>query len=186
LVLNLGCGEDIKKECVNVDVTGYKGVDEVVDLSVFPWPWADESVSGIHASHIIEHFPDQKQFILECLRILKKGGFLRLKVPHSSNISAVGCMGHYRTYSYDTLNDYLARDFYMFKSKRFQTVEQKLLWWYESVDVQCELPWWTKCVILTVNPIINFLIRLSPRIFENTWVYWIGGAREVIWKGVKV
>lgn len=186
MVLNLGCGEDIKPECVNVDVTGYKRVDEVVDLSVFPWPWEKESIDGIHASHIIEHFPDQKQFILECLRILKKGGFLRLKVPHSSNISAVGCMGHYRTYSYDTLNDYLARDFYMFTKKRFNTVEQKLLWWYETVDVQGELPKPIKWIIILINPIINFLIRLSPRIFENVWCYWIGGAREVIWKGIKI
>lgn len=186
MILNLGCGNDIRKDCVNVDVTAYKGVDQVVDLSVFPWCWADESVDGIHASHVIEHFPDQKQFILECLRILKKGGFLRLKVPHASSISAVGCMGHYRTYSYDTLNDYLARDFYMFKTKRFDTIEQKLLWWYESVDVQGELPKWYKPIIKILNFIFTNLAKLSPRICENLWCYWVGGFREVIWTGRKV
>lgn len=186
MLLNLGSGNHILPDCINVDITNYPGVNQVVDLSVFPWGWEDNSIDGIFANHIIEHLPDPKPFILECHRILKKGGFLRIKVPHSSNISAVGCLGHYRTYSYDTLNDYLGRDFYMFGTQKFRTVEQKLLWWYELEDCQQELPLWIAVIIRIVNPIINFLIRLSPRIFENVWCYWIGGAREVIWKGIKI
>lgn len=186
MLLNLGCGNHILPNCTNVDITPYKGVDKVVDLSVFPWCWEDNSIDGIFANHIIEHLPDPKPFILECHRILKKGGFLRIKVPHSSNISAVGCLGHYRTFSYDTLNDYLGRDFYMFGKQKFKTIEQKLLFWYEESDIQGELPLWIAVIIRIANPIINFLIRLSPRIAENTWVYWVGGFRECIWKGRKI
>lgn len=183
--LNIGCGEDRKKDCVNVDILPFEGV-EVVDLSIYPWPWEDESIDGIHASHIMEHFFDQKKFIYECLRILKKGGFLRLKLPHSSNISSVGCIGHYRTYSYDTINDYLSRDFYMFEKARFKTVEQKLGWWFESVDVQGELPKWMTYIIKPVDFILTSLARISPRICENLWCYYVGGFREVIWKGIKL
>ena len=186
MILNLGCGNDLRKDSINCDITAYPGVDKVVDLSVFPWPWGNETISGIRASHIIEHLPDPKPFILECLRILKPGGFLRLKVPHSSNISALGCLGHYRTFSYDTLNDYLSRDFYYLGKAKFKTVEQKLLWWYESGDIQHEVPKWLLPIIIVINPIINFFIRLSPRIAENTWCYLIGGFREVIWKGEKI
>jgi SAM-dependent methyltransferase len=184
--INLGCGEHILPNCLNVDITPYKGVNQVVDLSIFPWPWADKSISGIYANHIIEHLPDPKPFILECHRILKKGGFLRIKVPHSSNVSAVGCLGHYRTFSYDTLNDYLGRDFYYFGKQKFKTVEQKLLWWYELTDCQQELSKPIYCAVKIIAPIINFLIALSPRIAENTWVYLIGGFRECIWKGIKI
>lgn len=186
VVLNLGSGEDIKPSCVNVDVTKYPGVDEVVDLSVFPWPWAAESIDGIHASHIMEHFVDQEKFIYECLRVLKKGAFLRLKLPHASSISSVGCMGHYRTYSYDTINDYLGRDFYMFKTKRFITIEQKLGWWYETVDVQGEIPKWMTPIIKVMDRILTWLAMLSPRVCENLWCYWCGGFREVIWMGIKI
>ncbi len=186
IYLNLGAGEHILPDCINVDITPYPNINQLIDLSVFPWSWTDESIDGIFANHIIEHLPDSKPFILECHRILKKGGFLRIKVPHSSNISAVGCLGHYRTFSYDTLNDYLGRDFYMFGAQKFKTVEQKLLWWYECEDIQGELPLWIAVIIRVVNPIINSLIRLSPRIAENTWCYLIGGFREVIWKGIKI
>jgi hypothetical protein len=82
--------------------------------------------------------------------------------------------------------DYLARDFYMFGTKKFETIEQKLLWWYESFDIQHEVPKRYVWIIKVLNLIINFFIRLSPRIAENTWVYWVGGFREVIWKGVKI
>ena len=184
--LNLGSGEHIIPNCINVDIAPYKGVNQIVDLTIYPWPWKDESIDGIYANHIIEHQFDQKQFILECLRILKKGGFLRIKVPHSSNISAVGCMGHYRTYSYDTLNDYLARDFYMFGKQKFKTVEQKLYWWYELVDCQKELPNWMILPIKIINSILTPLANLSPRICENLWCYWVGGFRECVWKGEKI
>lgn len=186
MILNLGCGQKLIKDAINVDVTSYPGVDQVVDLSVFPWHWADNSVDGIHSSHFIEHLPDQKQFLDECYRILKPGGFLRLCVPHSSNCVSIGCMGHYRTYSYNTFNDYMARDFYMFKTARYKTVEQRLNWWFEYVCWDSNVPKPILAIIVMVNPIINFLINLSPPIFENLWWPWVGGAREVIWKGVKI
>jgi glycosyltransferase involved in cell wall biosynthesis len=184
--LNLGAGEHHIPNCINCDITPYRGVDQVVDLSKFPLPWEDNSVDGIYCNHFLEHLPDPKPFILECHRILKKGGFLRIKVPHSSNVSAVGCLGHYRTFSYDTLNDYLGRDFYWLGKQKFKTIEQKLLWWHEEIDIQGELPKWIAVIIRIVNPIINFLIRLSPRIAENTWVYLIGGFRECVWEGEKI
>ena len=186
MILNLGAGRNQRADSTNVDVTAYPGIQQVVDLTKFPWPWADESIDGIHASHLIEHFKDQEQFIWECLRILKKGGFLRLNLPHSSNVTAIGCMGHYRTYSYNTCHGYLGMDFYMFGKAKFKTVERSLNWWYEVTDAQGDLPGWIFHVIRFMNPIINFFINLSPRIAENTWCYLIGGFREVIWKGVKL
>jgi len=186
IYLNLGSGLDSDDGFVNVDITKYEGVDKVVDLSIYPWSWEDESISGIHAYHIIEHFADPANFISECHRILKKGGFLRIKVPHSSSAAGIGCLGHYRTYSYNTFKDYLSVDFYMFGKKKFDTVEQKLLWWYEGFDVYGKLPLIVKVVIKIFNPIFNFLARLSPEICENGWCYLCGGMKEVIWRGIKL
>ena len=186
MILNLGCGRKLIKDAVNIDTINYPGVDEVVDLTKFPWKWENNSIDGIHASHVIEHFKDQEQFIWECLRILKPGGFLRLCVPHSSNVASIGCMGHFRTYSYSTLRGYLSEDFYMFGKAKFKTVEQRLNWWYEEIDAQEELPRYIHYIIKTLAPFMNWFVNISPRICENTWIYWIGGCREVVWKGIKL
>jgi SAM-dependent methyltransferase len=186
MILNLGAGKKLIKGAVNCDVTPYPGIDQIVDLNKFPWPWEDGSIDGIHASHVIEHFPDQEVFIKECLRILKKGGFLRLVLPHSSNCVCIGCMGHYRTYSYNTCHSYLATPFYMFTEPKFKTVEQKLNWWYEAGDTWGFVPKPIFFIIKLVNPILTWLAMLQPSICENLWCYWVGGMREVVWKGVKL
>lgn len=185
MIINIGCGHKLVKDAINIDVTYYPGVDSVVDLSVYPWPWPDNSIDGIHASHVIEHLPDQVQFIKECHRILKPGGFLRLCVPHASSITAVGCLGHYRTYSYGTLKDYLSRDFYMFGKALFKTTEQRLNWWYELADGDNRLNTMTKLIIVILNPIFSFIARLSPQICENVICSFVQ-YREVLWVGTKI
>lgn len=185
MILNLGAGKKLIENAINVDVTAYPGIQQVVDLSIFPWPWEDQSIEGIHASHVIEHFFDQKKFIEECYRILKPGGFLRIVAPHSSCITSVGCLGHYRTYSYSTFNDYLAKDFYMFKTALFETTYQRLNWWYEELDAEGNLSAGVKVVIRIFNPIMNFLINLSPQIYENVFAGIIQ-CREVAWEGLKI
>ena len=182
--LNLGAGKKLIENAINVDITAYPGIQQIVDLSVFPWPWADNSIDGIYASHIAEHFFDQKRFFDECYRILKPNGFLRIAAPHSSCVSSVGCLGHYRTYSYNTFNDYLAKDWYMFGKAKFVTVYQRLNWWYEVPDAEGNLSKLVRFAIKLLNPAMSFLINLNPQIYENVFAGVIQ-CREVIWEGIK-
>ena len=183
IFLNLGCGKNIRLDCINVDILG----PVVVDLGVFPWPWQDNSIDGIYASHILEHFQDQEKFISECHRILKPGGFLRLNLPHASSVASVGCMGHYRTYSYSSIYDYVSRkNFYLCPHPRFKTTYQKLGWWYEGIDTQGQISKWQVPIIWLLDYVFTRLARLSPAICENTWIYLVGGFREVIWMGRKI
>lgn len=185
MILNLGAGKKLRDDAINVDIMAYPGIAEVTDLASFPWKWDSESCEGIYASHIIEHFPDQKKFLDECYRILKPGAFLRMAVPHASSITSVGCLGHYRTYSYNTFHDYLSKPFYMFKDAKYRTVEQRLRWWYEEIDAEGNMPVWMRWVIKIIGPVINTLVNISPRVFENLFSPMIQ-CREVIWKGVKL
>ena len=183
--LNLGCGKHLRMGAVNIDIR--QPADEIVDLSKFPWPWENNSIDGIYASHIMEHFSDQEKFISECHRILKPGGFLELKLPHSSCISSVGCIGHYRTYSYSTMRDYLSRNhFYLCPVPRFRTIYQRLNWWYEGADMQGQVSAWQVPIIKALDYVFTRLANLNPRVCENLWCYWVGGFREVIWTGRKI
>jgi len=78
--LNLGCGEKKLEGYINVDMCGTPDVQ--VDLSVFPWPFEDNSADEISSAHFLEHVQDYERTILEMHRILKPNGVLHFKVPH--------------------------------------------------------------------------------------------------------
>lgn len=48
---------------LNVDRNAGDGVDQVVDLFSYPWPWPDNSFGGALASHIVEHIPHEARII---------------------------------------------------------------------------------------------------------------------------
>lgn len=84
--LNIGCGRDIRPDFVNVDIVDLGG-NIVHDLTVFPWPFADDSADEILAIDIIEHIPRGPMLvnaINEIIRILKVGGVGRIQVPDAN------------------------------------------------------------------------------------------------------
>jgi SAM-dependent methyltransferase len=168
LILNIGSEDNLIKDAINIDIMPHKGV-EVLDMTNIPWKFKANSVDGIYMHHFLEHTKKPYTILAECNRVLKHGGFLNIKVPHSSSAMAIGCFGHYRTYSYNTLGDYLSRPFYVFNKPLFRTVRQRIVW-------QPGFEW---------TP-IQWLIDLSPRVFERFWCYYVGGAYEVNYEGIKL
>lgn len=84
-------------------VAGYKSVDLYapeadfkVDLFKFPLPWKNETVDEIHASHFVEHIPQDKRwpFFEECWRILKPEGKMNIVVPNWKSERSYGDMTH--------------------------------------------------------------------------------------------
>lgn len=94
--LNLGCGSNRIEGFVGVDYAPSPTVDVLHDLTVFPWPWASDSVDEIVSNHLVEHIPmvDVRYpgfdrpidalcaFMNEVYRILKPGSGIRLQYPH--------------------------------------------------------------------------------------------------------
>jgi predicted SAM-dependent methyltransferase len=78
--LNLGAGIHRPKGYHTVDL---HHADTVMSVADFPWPWADDSVSEILASHVLEHVDRHAAIavLAECWRVLRPGGVLRLAVP---------------------------------------------------------------------------------------------------------
>lgn len=85
--LDLGCGPNPRKGFVGVDL--YCGPQHV-DLTAFPWPWADESVDEVWCSHFVEHLPRPMwcQFVDELHRILRPGATAVIVHPHLQSVRA--------------------------------------------------------------------------------------------------
>lgn len=181
--LNLGCGDRPIPGTIGVDALDKPGCMKY-NLKDYPWPWDDESVDGIHAYHILEHVFDWEKFIRECLRILKPGGYLHLKVPHASCIPSAGLLTHYRTFSYHGLEFILTKPNEVFPIPPFKTDFIKITWFtFPYGRKTFPLVLW---IAIPLNKVISFLINLGPMLFEHLWCYWVGGAREVEWKGRKI
>ena len=96
LRLNLGCSTEFfpaSDGWVNVDCRQFPGVDFVADLERSPWPWPDNSVDEVYASHVLEHLDDPLAAMMEIRRILKPGGKVTIIVPNGAGYMA-HAIGH--------------------------------------------------------------------------------------------
>lgn len=87
--LNLGCGSDIRKGYINIDIRKLPNVDLVLDIEHNKLPYTDESVEEILAKDIIEHFSFRniRNVLKEWYRVLKKGGILIIQTPDFERIA---------------------------------------------------------------------------------------------------
>jgi SAM-dependent methyltransferase len=84
--LNLGSGEIVLRDFINVDLFPHPGTVHA-DLTK-RWPWDDDSVDYVRASHIIEHLPDKIFTMNELWRVLKPGGRSHISVPTTEGAGA--------------------------------------------------------------------------------------------------
>jgi predicted SAM-dependent methyltransferase len=85
--LNVGCGNKLHPDWVNVDMVSYSPEVKVVDLTK-GIPFADNSFDVVYHSQVLEHIPKEKSeyFVRECYRVLKPNGIMRVVVPDLENI----------------------------------------------------------------------------------------------------
>jgi ubiquinone/menaquinone biosynthesis C-methylase UbiE len=79
--LNVGCGLNIKKDWINLDLHKLNGVDVVHDIEKVPWPFENDYFDEIECFHVLEHV-EYIPILEETYRILKKNGVIRIAVPH--------------------------------------------------------------------------------------------------------
>jgi hypothetical protein len=86
LKFNMGCGRNHRSGYINVDSAAASQPDEVVDLEVTPWPWADNCADEVSFIHSLEHLGgDPKVFLAimsELYRICAPGAHVTIHVPH--------------------------------------------------------------------------------------------------------
>jgi predicted SAM-dependent methyltransferase len=102
LRLDIGCGDNKVAGTFGIDFVKRNGVDMVVNLEKFPWPFASGSVTEVFCSHYIEHTKDLVKFMDEIHRILKPGGRLNLLAPYYASMRAWQDPTHTRAISEGT------------------------------------------------------------------------------------
>src|SRR6266404_1859216 len=80
--LDVGCGQNVHEEFINVDYLWHPGVDVCWDIG-HSIPFRSASMKGIFTEHCLEHFslPVAFGILKECRRLLGQSGVLRIIVP---------------------------------------------------------------------------------------------------------
>jgi len=89
--LNCGAGGKVypKEEgWINIDKRDILGMDLILDLSKENFPYEDESIDEVWLQDFLEHLPITRipPFLIECHRILKKGGKVFVQCPDLGRI----------------------------------------------------------------------------------------------------
>jgi hypothetical protein len=100
LKLNLGAGTQRLAGFVNVDYSPECQPDIVMDLEQVPWDFADDSVSHIVMSHVLEHLGQTPRAFLaimqELYRICRNDAVIEITVPHPFHDNFVSDPTHVR------------------------------------------------------------------------------------------
>lgn len=87
IYLNLGCGHNKLNNCINIDCRDKCNPDIVCDIKEIKYE--PKTIDGIYATDVLEHIP--RNLVISTLRswykILKKTGFLVLRLPNIKNIA---------------------------------------------------------------------------------------------------
>lgn len=89
IMLDVGCGASKQPGFTGMDHQALEGVDVVHSWNEFPWPFEDESVLRLLASHVVEHVSSIDGHFLrwmdECWRILQPDGEMMIACPYAGS-----------------------------------------------------------------------------------------------------
>ncbi len=138
--MNLGSGKDFRQEFLNVDWNDYWGPDIVLDLDE-PLPFgkplssarfgelflSENSFDELIAYDLFEHIHELPVLMTSCLKLLKDGGELKLKVPYDLSYGAWQDPTHVRSFNEKSWLYYTDWFWYMgWRDARFELASMKL------------------------------------------------------------
>jgi len=98
VVVELGCGARKTPGRIGIDCVDLPEVDIPADLEEGVTFLPDDSLDEMHAEHVLEHVEQFEPLIREIVRVLKRGGTCRARVPHFSNPYGYSDYTHKRTF----------------------------------------------------------------------------------------
>ncbi len=152
--LNLGCGRDVKRDYVNLDIIKLNGVDYVHDINKPPYPFKNNQFDEVLCQDVLEHVSDLLIVMREIYRILKPGGVVRIRVPHFTSAIAFNDITHKHFFAWDSFNYFLKNDKYGF----YVDFSFELL--SRNIEFGKKFAVW--------NWFVEFVANRFPRFYEDT------------------
>ncbi len=119
--LDIGCGggkyfftpQILEEHVIFADVDMPRNrVENFVRCDAHRLPFRHDCFSKIYASHLIEHLTNPKGFLLECRRVLKRGGTVHVTTPNWISKAARLDKSHRHVFNVLTLSKLLASSGY--------------------------------------------------------------------------
>jgi hypothetical protein len=81
--IDVGCGSAKRPGFVGLDYVDAPGVDHVLDLTVDPFPFADDSVAEVFSAHFLEHIAVPNHVLMEIGRVCQDGARIEIWTPYA-------------------------------------------------------------------------------------------------------
>ncbi len=161
IILDLGCGDEKQRGAVGMDVRDLPNVDVVHDWNDFPWPFEDESVLTIIASHVVEHVPRRDGFhfidwMNECWRVLKPGGQMAIVSPYGLSTFYVQDPTH--------VNPITERTFWYFDGEQYEMHGGTMVIYWHMYKPR---PWKLEHWFFSNEGMLEVSLRKRPEVPEN-------------------
>lgn len=105
--LNFGCGKDIKKGWINVDIQEGDLIDKSFDFNKYPYPLKDNTFDEILLDNVLEHLPNPQKVMEELWRISKNNASIKIIVPYYNTYYAWGDPTHVTFFNEVTIQQVL-------------------------------------------------------------------------------
>ena len=130
--LDVGCAFRKPEGYWGIDRIKVKDVDQIVDLTKFPWPFRENSFKEIRLWHILQFLPDTVKTMEEVWRIAKPDAEIIIAVPYFMSALAFGDPSHIRYFTEETFKFFTNDSWYISNLKsytkaRFEILNQRLM-----------------------------------------------------------
>lgn len=126
--LNLGCGRNILKGWINLDISKEVKPDVCHNLNEFPYPFKDNKFDYIFADNVLEHLDNLIPTLEELSRITKESGTIEIIVPLAPTMHSFRDPTHKLFFTYRTF-EYFLKDsgFDYYSSAKFEIIERDII-----------------------------------------------------------
>lgn len=156
--LNFACGNDIKKDHVNMDIADLKGIDVTHDFNEIPYPFKKQQFEEIYANHALEHVDDLISVMNEFYRILKTGGRVKVMVPYFASPNADRDPTHTRRFTSETFS-YFRKGHYYTPDCSFNVLKKRVILFSNRGFMKSK--WYS----LPFDIVLNAVLPLYERFF---------------------